>query len=168
MKIIFKNKIFEIRKLRIKSINKNYVCRTNSQFLTNSIQTIRQQKEYVKKIRLKKDEIFEITYKKKLIASSGFQFFKLKLFQGILIVDKRFLGKGYAKFFILSAALYAQIVFKRQLIFAGINNFNNKSKSAFLAAGFKIIKKYKHGVVLLLDLCKCNNKLRSKIKIVRK
>jgi hypothetical protein len=166
MKISFKNKIFEIKKLRIKNINKNYVYRTNSLFLVNNIQTIRKQKEYVKKLRLKKNEIFQITYKKKLIASSGFQFSKLKLFQGILIIDKRFLGKGYAKFFILSAALCAQIIFKRRLIFAGINNSNNKSRNAFLAAGFKIIKKYKHGVVLLLDLCKNNNKLKSEIKIL--
>jgi RimJ/RimL family protein N-acetyltransferase len=175
MVIKIKNKIFEISKLRLKSINQKYVDKLQNNFLDKKVSTIKEQKKYVREIRLKKNEIFQITNNDKLIATSGFNFFRSKLFQGIFIFDKNFLGKGYAKYFILAAAIHSKKTFKKNLIYAGILDDNLKSKKSFLKSGFKPFSKnpksfrYKNkkSMIYLLNLNSINIKLISKIKFIR-
>tara|TARA_B100001094_G_C17963035_1_gene686428 strand:- start:88 stop:618 length:531 start_codon:yes stop_codon:yes gene_type:complete len=176
MVIKVKNKLFEISKLKFKNINKIYVNRLQNNFLDKKILTIKEQKEYIREIRLKKSEIFQITYNNKLIATSGFNFFKSKLYQGIFIFDKKFLGKGYAKYFILATAIYSKKIFKKNKIYAGILDENSNSKNSFLKAGFKIFSnspksfryKNKKGMIFLLNLNNINLKLFTKIKFITK
>ena len=86
MKFKFKNKIFEVNPLSLKNINLDYVKKTSNEFINYEKKTIEAQKRYVKDIRKKGNEIYQIKYKKKLIATAGFQFYNLRTYQGLLII----------------------------------------------------------------------------------
>jgi hypothetical protein len=152
MEILIKKKLFKISKLKFSNINKDYINSLNNQYINHPSKTIKNQKKYVKFIRKKKGELLEITFKNKLIATSGFSIYKSKLFQGILIINKNFINKGYAKYFILYSAIYANKIFKKKKIYAGILNENINSKYSFINAGYKIIHKDKVGMYLVLNL----------------
>ena len=103
MKFIIKNKVFEIKTLKLKNINLNYVRKTSNEYINFKKKTIKDQKKYVKELRKSHNEIYQIMYKNLLIATSGFQFNNSKTYQGLLIIDNNFLGKGMAKYFIYSS-----------------------------------------------------------------
>ncbi len=143
MKFKFKNKIFEVNPLSLKNINLDYVKKTSNEFINYEKKTIEAQKRYVKDIRKKGNEIYQIKYKKKLIATAGFQFYNLRTYQGLLIINDDFIGKGYAKYFIYSSLLFVNKTMKKKVFYANIDKRNIASIKSFLAAGYKISKKKK-------------------------
>ncbi len=163
MKFKFKQKIFEIKKLAYKNIDKNYIVRVNDRNIKYKKKTIRQQINYVKSIRKKGDEIFQLAYKNKLVATSGFQFYSRINYQGILIIDKNFLGKGYAKYFILSFLIFVSKKYKKKLFCAVINKNNLISIRSFKKAGYRLGKQKNNGMYFYINIKTCKVKLRKNI-----
>ncbi len=145
MKFKIKQKIFEIKKLTYKNIDKKYIVSLNNRNIKYKKKTIKQQIKYIQCIRKKGDEIFQLVYRNKLVATSGFQFYRKISYQGILIVDKNFLGKGYAKYFILSFLIYVSEKYKKNLFCAVINKNNLISINAFKKAGYKLKNQKNNG-----------------------
>ena len=169
MKFKFKSKIFEIKPLAISRINSEYVKKTSNSYIEYGKKTVKDQIKYVKEIRKKGDEIYQIKYKNKLIATSGFQFDRFKTYQGLLIIDSEFLGKSLAKYFIFSSILFVNITLDKYFFYANIDKKNILSIKSFMNAGYKIVKKNKNFLNLKLTL---NNKknnilIKNKIKILR-
>ncbi len=167
MKFKFKNKIFEVNPLSLKNINLDYVKKTSNEFINYEKKTIEAQKRYVKDIRKKGNEIYQIKYKKKLIATAGFQFYNLRTYQGLLIINDDFIGKGYAKYFIYSSLLFVNKTMKKKVFYANIDKRNIASIKSFLAAGYKISKKKKFSLTLHLYKQKIVNKIEKKIQILK-
>ena len=163
MKFKFKQKIFEIKKLAYKNIDKNYIVRVNDRNIKYKKKTIRQQINYIKSIRKKGDEIFQLAYRNKLVATSGFQFYSRIHYQGILIIDKNFLGKGYAKYFILSFLIFVSKKYKKKLFCAVINKNNLNSIRSFKKAGYKLGKQKNNGLYFYINMKTCRVKLRKNI-----
>tara|TARA_B100000886_G_scaffold303318_1_gene233924 strand:- start:7425 stop:8027 length:603 start_codon:yes stop_codon:yes gene_type:complete len=163
MKFKFKQKIFEIKKLAYKNIDKNYIVRINDRNIKYKKKTIKQQINYIKSIRKKGDEIFQLAYKNKLVATSGFQFYSKINYQGILIVDKNFLGKGYAKYFILSFLIFVSKKYKKKLFCAVINKNNFNSIRSFKKAGYILNKQKNNALYFYINIKTCKVKLRKNI-----
>tara|TARA_B100000900_G_C20554970_1_gene706369 strand:+ start:153 stop:665 length:513 start_codon:yes stop_codon:yes gene_type:complete len=167
MKFKFKRKIFEIKPLAISRINLEYVKKTSNPYINYEKKTINDQIKYVKEIRKKGNEIYQIKYKNKLIATSGFQFNGLKTYQGLLIIDNKFLGKRLAKYFIYSSVLFVNKTLDKNFFYANIDKKNISSIKSFVNAGYKLIKKKKDTLYLRLILNKKNNALiEKKIKVL--
>lgn len=167
MKFKFKNKIFEINPLFLKNINLDYIKKTSNEFINYGKNNIEAQKRYVRDIRKKGNEIYQIKYKEKLIATSGFQFYSLKTYQGLLIINEDFIGKGYAKYFIYSSLLFVHKTMKKKVFYANISKKNIASIKSFLAAGYQISKEKKFSLTLHLYKEKIENKIENKIQILK-
>jgi RimJ/RimL family protein N-acetyltransferase len=164
MKFKIVNNIFEIKKLTYKNIDKNYINRINDRNIKYKKKTIKQQINYIQSIRKKGDEIFQLLYRNKLVATSGFQFMRNITYQGILIIDKNFLGKGYAKYFILSFLIFVSKKYKKKLFCAVINKENIKSIKSFQKVGYQLKKKNKNnGMFFFLNIKNCKVKIRKNI-----
>jgi len=164
MKVKFKNKIFKIKPLALKNITSLYVKKTSNEFINYKKNTIRDQKNYVRKIRKEGNEIYEITNGKKLVATSGFQFLKSKTFQGVLIVDPNFIGKGFAKYIILSSILYVNKTLGKNFFYVNIEKKNISSIKMCTGAGYRIYKRNKVCLKLFFNLNKNPNKIKIIIK----
>ena len=152
MKFIIKNKVFEIKTLKLKNINLNYVRKTSNEYINFKKKTIKDQKKYVKELRKSHNEIYQIMYKNLLIATSGFQFNNSKTYQGLLIIDNNFLGKGMAKYFIYSSIVVVNKSLKKKIFYANIEKKNKASLKSFIGAGYKIINKSDNSLNLKLDI----------------
>jgi RimJ/RimL family protein N-acetyltransferase len=144
MRCVFnaKNKKFNISLLKLKNISKEYIeSLKESNFIVYPKYTLNDQRNYVRKIKKSQNIILEIIYNKKLVATSGFQKNKGKVFQGILITDKKFRGKGYANFFIFQSLLFFKKLKGVNIFFAGIDKNNLPSIYAFKRAGYKLYNK---------------------------
>ncbi len=145
MKNVFikKKKKFEVSLLKLKNITQEYISSLkSSNFIINPNYTIKDQKNYIRKIRKAKNVMLEITHKKKIVATSGFEKNKKgKIFQGILIIDKKFRKKGFAKFFIFQSLLYFNRLKGINIFYAGIDKNNLSSIHAFKKAGYKLQNK---------------------------
>lgn len=167
MKFKFKNKIFEINPLSLKNINLDYIKKTSNKFINYEQFTIDAQKSYVRDIRKKGNEIYQIKYKEKLIATSGFQFYGSRTYQGLLIINDDFIGKGYAKYFIYSSLLFVNKTQKKKVFYANIDKKNIASIKSFLAAGYKIYEEKKFSLNLRLFKENVKNKIENKIQILK-
>ena len=137
-----KKKKFKVGLLKLKNISRKYLLSLkDANFIINPKFTIEDQKNYVRKIRKAKNDILEITYNKKIVATSGFEKKKGKIFQGILIIDKNFRNKGFAKFFIFQSLIYFKKLKGVDIFFAGIDKNNLPSIYAFKKAGYKLQNK---------------------------
>jgi len=166
MKFSFRNKIFVIKKLSYKNVNNSYVKRAQNMNLMYAKNSIKDQIEYIRSVRKRNDEIFQISYKNKLIATSGFQFRGKITYQGILIINNKFIGKKYSKYFIISFVLYVSRKYKKNLFCAGIKKSNTVSIKSFIKAGYELKKKNKDGLYLYLNIKKKNQKLLRFICII--
>lgn len=151
VKISYKQKLFIIRKLYQYDVNADYVKSLKSEKFIQSVSkniTISEQKKIINDVNKNKTTcILGFFYKKKLLGTSGYQKLnKKKVFMGIFLFDRRFIGKGYGKFFIWSACFFINKFFKKDIFVAGIMKSNFKSIKAFNGAGFKIFYKAKKSI----------------------
>ena len=169
MKFKLRNKIFEVKPLLLKNIDMNYVKRTNNQYIENNKNSINSQKNYIRNIRKNGNQVYQITNKGRLTATSGFQFLRKKTYQGLLIIDNNFLNKGFAKYFIFITLLFVNKTKGNLSFCANINKDNISSIKSFTAAGYKIIKKNKNSLNLFFNLSKINIKssIDKNIKITK-
>jgi|MDTG01.2.fsa_nt_gb hypothetical protein len=180
MKYTIKSKQFYIGKLRLKNINNKYINALNrSDQISFKKINILNQKKYIRNLRAKKikltrynirnNEILEIFYINKIIATSGFQINikKKTAFQGILIIDDKFKGGGFSKFFISACIIEILKFYKLNFVIAGVSNNNIISKKTFLGAGFKYFKRIKSNNTsyFKIDLKKDIKKLTKILKI---
>ena len=111
VKISYKQKLFIIRKLYQSDVNADYVKSLKNEKFIQSVSkniTISEQKKIINDVNKNKTTcILGFFYKKKLLGTSGYQKLnKKKVFMGIFLFDRRFIGKGYGKFFIWSACFF--------------------------------------------------------------
>ena len=166
MKFKVKNKIFLINKMKFKSINKKYTSSIkNSSFLIKKVNNVTEQKNYLKKLRNNGNELLQITNGNNLIATSGLQFKNSKVYQGILIVDKNFVGRGFAKYFILMSIIKFQNIFDKDKFFAGVDLKNIASIKSYIGCGFKVYKKKKNSIIFYINLKKSLPRIFKKIKV---
>ena len=122
VKFKVKNKIFLIDKMKFKSINKNYILTIKkSNYLIKKINNIQEQKSYLKKLRNDGNELLQITNGNTLVATTGLQFKNFRVYQGILIVNKNYIAKGFAKYFILMSIIKFKSMFNKYEFFAGVD-----------------------------------------------
>jgi hypothetical protein len=166
VKFKVKKKIFLIDKMKFRSINKNYILTIKkSDFLIKKINNIQEQKSYLKKLRKDGNELLQITNGNTLVATTGLQFKKNKVYQGILIVNKNYVAKGLAKYFILMSIIKFKSMSSKNEFFAGVDLKNIASIKSYIGCGFKVFKKKKYSVILRINIKKSMPKLYKKIKI---
>ena len=152
--------------MKFRSINKNYILAIKkSNYLKKKINNIQEQKSYLKKLRNYGNELLQITNANKLVATTGLQFRKSKVYQGILIVNKNYIAKGFAKYFILMSIMKFKSMFSKNEFFAGVDLKNIASIKSYMGCGFKVFKKKKYSVIFRINIKKSMPKIYKEIKI---
>ena len=166
VKFKVKNKIFLIDKMKFKSINKNYILTIKkSNYLIKKINNIQEQKSYLKKLRNDGNELLQITNGNTLVATTGLQFKNFRVYQGILIVNKNYIAKGFAKYFILMSIIKFKSMFNKYEFFAGVDLKNIASIKSYIGCGFKVFQKKKYSIILRINIKKSMPKIYKKIRV---
>lgn len=156
-----KNFKFTIKFLSTKDVSKKYIIALKKVKFLDTLPkniTFKYQINYINSISNKKNEaILGIFNNKKLVFTSHFtNLDKTSSYLGIFLFNKKFLGKGFSKFFIWQVCLFINLKYNIYCFKAGVNNLNFKSKKSFLKSGFRIYKKKKNSTIYILNLKKIN------------
>ena len=154
--IKFKRKKYIIQQIRLSDINGKYIIalKKNQKILSYPQFRIEEQKEYISRIKnSKKRLILGFYYNKKLIYSSGVQLDKKnkKIYIGILNIDQKYLKKGLAKIFLLSAMKHLNNITNIDFFFAGVDKNNFPSIKLFKSLNFKS-KLVDNNYLFMLDI----------------
>ena len=148
LKIKYKKKEFVIRSLKLSDVNLKYVSALRNEKFLQTVPknlNVEKQKKIIKKInRSKFEHIIGFFFRDKLLGTSGLQNLnKKKVNIGVFLFDKKFLGKGFGKFFIWSASFFMFHFHNKKYFIAGIMKSNLRSIETFKGVGFKLLNKKK-------------------------
>tara|TARA_B100000029_G_scaffold364360_1_gene357553 strand:- start:54 stop:569 length:516 start_codon:yes stop_codon:yes gene_type:complete len=163
---MIKSKRLYLRKFNFNNINKKYISwlqdKKINKFLSRNIKTDKNNlKKYFKKIKKNKKILFLAIYYKKnfnYIGNIKFEPINLKskfTIMGILIGERKYLGKGLAKEAIIAASIWLYKKKKIKFIFLGVNKKNYRAIKAFKKTGFfnkksELVKRTKKNQIIMM------------------